>query len=93
MEINLLDYLGQKICIGDIVKREQLISSTIEYFLLKKDNNELYLFRCDATRDNEFNQFIDLHIDGGISLLNDNTWRWIRIGPKEEVSINLGIRL
>lgn len=89
MKINLIDSLNQNIEIGDIVKRENLISSTMDYFMLKEDEQGLYLFKCNIDRNNGFDEIMDIHIDEGVQIITDGNWRWTRMNPKEKVNIDI----
>lgn len=91
MKFDLKDCTGHNISIGDIIKHvknskndSQIVKT--EYYLYSEDKlHNPYLFLYDQKGDIALNSFSNIHIDIGVTLINDSKNRWTRIGLKEEV--------
>lgn len=84
----IYDCIGEEIFIGDVVKSvTQTDKDTVVKFYLYglSDNNTTYLFMLDSSGNIERSEMLHSHIGQGISLVNDDTCKWYRVGKKEEL--------
>lgn len=67
--------------LGDIVKAENKVTNATFYYLYSKR----FLYRYDKNGNIEEDSFNNIRVDDSISLVNDDTWTWTKLGQKNEV--------
>jgi hypothetical protein len=78
---NLFDYEGNEINTEDIIQYKQLITGKTYYYLCGKK----MLYRYDENGSFNTHSFDNIKIDQGLTLVNDETSVWTRIGTESEV--------
>lgn len=84
----IYDCNEEEVCIGDVVKSvTQTDKDPIVKFYLYglSDNNTTYFFMLDSSGNIEKSEMLHAHVGQGISLVNDDTCKWYRVGKKEEL--------
>ncbi|KZL92892.1 hypothetical protein [Clostridium magnum] len=89
---SILDCNGKEIYIGDVVKSViQTDKDPIVKFYLYglSDNNTTYLFLLDSSGNIEKSEMLHIHVGQGISLVNDDTCKWYRVGKKDGLPVEI----
>lgn len=77
----IVDHKGDVIFDGDIIKSENSKTNTIKYYLY----SESFLYLYDNQGEIHSESLNNIRIGPGITLINEETKKWTKIGPKEEV--------
>lgn len=83
----LVDYQGKEIKSNDIVKRENLETGEVTYFLYKdlpKNKAVLYGYSRKGNI-NKKDVMNNIYFDDGVDIVSNYLRRWVRVGTKEEV--------
>jgi hypothetical protein len=86
--ILLKDALGNEMLSGDIVKRERIVDAKKEtsYFIFDMNSfNKYFLFQYDSNGQINESSFSNIRVDDSVTLVNDDSIKWIRLGRKEEM--------
>lgn len=78
---NLIDQNSKSIILGDIIKAENLKTKEIFYYLYSRN----YLYRYDKSGNIDEERNNNIAVDDILSLVNDENWKWIDLGPKEDI--------
>ena len=76
----LIDYNNQDIVPGDIIKRENMKTNEkmfFKYVSLTDINGTLYVY--SKNKDIDTNNIDNININNGVSLLNNDTYRWSKV--------------
>lgn len=80
MSKDLLDYKGENIVSGDIIKRENIMTGEITFFKyesITKTIETLYIY--DENKETSDNNINNININDGISLLSNDTFKWSKV--------------
>jgi hypothetical protein len=77
----LKDHNNNIVNLGDIVKAENKETKETFYYFYTKD----FLYRYDKQGNFSENSLMNIKVDDSVTLLDDETWIWIRLGSKDEV--------
>jgi hypothetical protein len=80
-EVMLIDSSNNIMSQGDIVKAENISTNEVVYYLYTSK----LLCKYDKLGSIDEESFANIKIDDGVTLINDETWKWTRLGTKEEV--------
>jgi hypothetical protein len=80
-EVMLTDSSNNIISQGDIVKAENLRTDEVIYYLYTSK----LLCKYDKLGNIDEESLVNIKVDDGVTLVNDETWKWTRLGSKEEV--------
>lgn len=79
--MSLIDCKNNIVNIGDILKLENSKMGKLDYFIYSDD----FLYKYDKSGKIQANNLGNIKVDEGVSLINNNTCKWINLGCKEKV--------